>query len=234
MELLNICGLKKSYFIENSRTMKKEKVEVIKNISLQIKENESVSIMGKSGCGKTTLLKMLGGLLMPSGGDIFYKGESITHFKNRRMEEYRRRRVGFVFQDYRLLENMTIKENMILPLMLDHRDVKESVHRVDEMAERLQISHRMDYYPNELSGGEKQRAAIGRALIHRPSLILADEPTGNLDSVSSEMVMELLVRLQQELNVTMILVTHDREIADYCNRVIKIADGKIDTLSREA
>ena len=234
MELLNICGLKKSYFIENSRTMKKEKVEVIKNISLQIKENESVSIMGKSGCGKTTLLKMLGGLLMPSGGDIFYKGESITHFKNRRMEEYRRRRVGFVFQDYRLLENMTIKENMILPLMLDHRDVKESVRRVDEMAERLQISHRMDYYPNELSGGEKQRAAIGRALIHRPSLILADEPTGNLDSVSSEMVMELLARLQRELNVTMILVTHDREIADYCNRVIKIADGKIDTLSREA
>lgn len=234
MELLNICGLKKSYFIENSRTMKKEKVEVIKNISLQIKENESVSIMGKSGCGKTTLLKMLGGLLMPSGGDIFYKGESMTHFKNRRMEEYRRRQVGFVFQDYRLLENMTIKENMILPLMLDHRDVKESVHRVDEMAERLQISHRMDYYPNELSGGEKQRAAIGRALIHRPSLILADEPTGNLDSVSSEMVMELLVRLQRELNVTMILVTHDREIADYCNRVIKIADGKIDTLSREA
>lgn len=234
MELLNICGLKKSYFIENSRTMKKEKVEVIKNISLQIKENESVSIMGKSGCGKTTLLKMLGGLLMPSGGDIFYKGESITHFKNRRMEEYRRRRVGFVFQDYRLLENMTIKENMILPLMLDHRDVKESVRRVDEMAERLQISHRMDYYPSELSGGEKQRAAIGRALIHKPSLILADEPTGNLDSVSSEMVMELLVRLQRELNVTMILVTHDREIADYCNRVIKIADGKIDTLSREA
>lgn len=234
MELLNICGLKKSYFIENSRTMKKEKVEVIKNISLQIKENESVSIMGKSGCGKTTLLKMLGGLLMPSGGDIFYKGESMTHFKNRRMEEYRRRQVGFVFQDYRLLENMTIKENMILPLMLDHRDVKESVHRVDEMAERLQISHRMDYYPNELSGGEKQRAAIGRALIHRPSLILADEPTGNLDSVSSEMVMELLARLQRELNVTMILVTHDREIADYCNRVIKIADGKIDTLSREA
>lgn len=234
MELLNICGLKKSYFIENSRTMKKEKVEVIKNISLQIKENESVSIMGKSGCGKTTLLKMLGGLLMPSGGDIFYKGESMTHFKNRRMEEYRRRQVGFVFQDYRLLENMTIKENMILPLMLDHRDVKESVHRVDEMAERLQISHRMDYYPNELSGGEKQRAAIGRALIHKPSLILADEPTGNLDSVSSEMVMELLARLQRELNVTMILVTHDREIADYCNRVIKIADGKIDTLSREA
>ena len=171
---------------------------------------------------------------MPSGGDIFYKGESMPHFKNRRMEEYRRRQVGFVFQDYRLLENMTIKENMILPLMLDHRDVKESVHRVDEMAERLQISHRMDYYPNELSGGEKQRAAIGRALIHRPSLILADEPTGNLDSVSSEMVMELLARLQRELNVTMILVTHDREIADYCNRVIKIADGKIDTLSREA
>lgn len=234
MELLNICGLKKSYFIENSRTMKKEKVEVIKNISLQIKENESVSIMGKSGCGKTTLLKMLGGLLMPSGGDIFYKGESMTHFKNRRMEEYRRKQVGFVFQDYRLLENMTIKENMILPLMLDHRDVKESVRRVDEMAERLQISHRMDYYPSELSGGEKQRAAIGRALIHKPSLILADEPTGNLDSVSSEMVMELLVRLQRELNVTMVLVTHDREIADYCNRVIKIADGKIDTLSREA
>lgn len=135
--------------------------------------------------------------------------------------------MGFVFQDYRLLECMTIKENMILPCMLDHQNVNKAIRKVEIMAEMLKIGDRLDYYPSELSGGEKQRAAIGRALINMPSLILADEPTGNLDSVSSKNVMEILVKLQRELNVTMILVTHDKEIANYCNRTIKIEDGKI-------
>ena len=226
MNLLDVYELGKYYYVENNRTMKLKKVEVIRDISLQIVENESVAIMGKSGCGKTTLLKMLGGLLAPSTGSIYYKGKNLLNLKKESLEKYRRTQVGFIFQDYRLLESMTIKENMILPCVLDHQEVEASVCKVERMAKILKIDDRLDHYPSELSGGEKQRAAIGRALINSPSL-LADEPTGNLDSVSSKIVMELLVNLQRELNTTMILVTHDREIADYCNRMIKIEDGQI-------
>ena len=178
MELLRVCNLKKSYDIENSRTMKKEKTEVLKEISLSIAEEEALCIMGRSGCGKTTLLKILGGLLVPTAGSVFYKGERMSGYGRKRMEAYRRAQVGFVFQDYKLLEHLTIMDNMILPLMLDHREVKESVSKVEGMARMLQIADKLDYYPNELSGGEKQRAAIGRALMNDPPLILADEPTG--------------------------------------------------------
>ncbi len=227
MELLNVCDLEKSYYTENSRTMKREKTEVLKNISLRITENESVCIMGRSGCGKTTLLRILGGLLAPTAGTVYYRGEKISDYRRVRMEEYRRTQVGFVFQDYKLLDHLTIMDNMLLPLMLDHREVKMSVRKVEEMAEMLQISDRLDYYPHELSGGEKQRAAIGRALMNDPKLILADEPTGNLDEVSGQMVMELLIRLQKDLHKTLVLVTHDKEVADFCGRVINIKAGRV-------
>lgn len=227
MELLNVCNLEKSYYIENSRTMKREKTEVLKNISLCIAENESVCIMGRSGCGKTTLLRILGGLLAPTSGIVYYKGEKITAYGRTRMEEYRRTQVGFVFQDYKLLDHLTIMDNMMLPLMLDHREVELSVRKVEEMARLLQISDRLDYYPHELSGGEKQRAAIGRALMNDPKLILADEPTGNLDEASGRMVMELLIRLQKDLHKTLVLVTHDKEVADFCGRVINIKEGRV-------
>lgn len=227
MELLNVCDLEKSYYTENSRTMKREKTEVLKNISLRITENESVCIMGRSGCGKTTLLRILGGLLAPTAGTVYYRGEKISDYRLVRMEEYRRTQVGFVFQDYKLLDHLTIMDNMLLPLMLDHREVKMSVRKVEEMAEMLQISDRLDYYPHELSGGEKQRAAIGRALMNDPKLILADEPTGNLDEASGQMVMELLIRLQKDLHKTLVLVTHDKEVADFCGRVINIKAGRV-------
>lgn len=227
MELLNVCDLEKSYYTENSRTMKREKTEVLKNISLRITENESVCIMGRSGCGKTTLLRILGGLLAPTAGTVYYRGEKIADYRRVRMEEYRRTQVGFVFQDYKLLDHLTIMDNMLLPLMLDHREVKMSVRKVEEMAEMLQISDRLDYYPHELSGGEKQRAAIGRALMNDPKLILADEPTGNLDEASGQMVMELLIRLQKDLHKTLVLVTHDKEVADFCGRVINIKAGRV-------
>lgn len=227
MELLNVCDLEKSYYTENSRTMKREKTEVLKNISLRIAENESVCIMGRSGCGKTTLLRILGGLLAPTAGTVYYRGEKISDYRRVRMEEYRRTQVGFVFQDYKLLDHLTIMDNMMLPLMLDHREVKMSVRKVEEMAKLLQISDRLDYYPYELSGGEKQRAAIGRALMNDPKLILADEPTGNLDEASGQMVMELLIRLQKDLHKTLVLVTHDKEIADFCGRVINIKEGRV-------
>ena len=227
MDLLNVCDLEKSYYTENSRTMKREKTEVLKNISLRITENESVCIMGRSGCGKTTLLRILGGLLAPTAGTVYYRGEKISDYRRVRMEEYRRTQVGFVFQDYKLLDHLTIMDNMLLPLMLDHREVKMSVRKVEEMAEMLQISDRLDYYPHELSGGEKQRAAIGRALMNDPKLILADEPTGNLDEASGQMVMELLIRLQKDLHKTLVLVTHDKEVADFCGRVINIKAGRV-------
>ena len=228
MEILRACNLKKSYDMENNRTMKKEKVEVLKEISFAIEEEESLCIMGKSGCGKTTLLKILGGLLVPTAGSVFCKGESLSEYGQKRMESYRRTQVGFVFQDYKLLDHLTIMDNMILPLMLDHRDVKASVSKVEAMAGRLQISDKLDYYPHELSGGEKQRAAIGRALLNDPPLILADEPTGNLDEASGRMVMELLIRLQKDLHKTLVLVTHDKEIADFCSRTVMMKDGRMD------
>ena len=143
------------------------------------------------------------------------------------MEEYRRTQVGFVFQEYKLLDHLTVRDNMILPLMLEHKDVEAAVRKVEEMADRLQIAGRLEYYPEELSGGEKQRAAIGRALMNDPELILADEPTGNLDEASGRIVMELLTGLRKEMHKTLILVTHDKEIADYCDRTIMIRDGRI-------
>lgn len=226
--LLRIQCLKKSYFIENNRTMKQECVEVIRGISLDVREKESVCIMGRSGCGKTTLLKIMGGLLAPTEGIISYRKEALSGYTRKRMEAYRRRQVGFVFQDYMLLEHMTIRDNMILPLMLEHKEVRESVSRVEEMADRLHIRDRLEYYPSELSGGEKQRAAIGRALMNDPELILADEPTGNLDEASGRIVMELLTGLQKELHKALVLVTHDKEIAAYCDRTVVIRDGRIE------
>lgn len=227
MTLLKVRDLKKSYDIENGRTMKREKVEVLKRNSFDIMEDESVCIMGRSGCGKTTLLKILGGLLAPTAGTVYYKGEKLSGYGQRRMETYRRTQVGFVFQDYKLLDHLTIMDNMMLPLMLDHREVNESVRKVREMAGRLRISDRLSYYPNELSGGEKQRAAIGRALMNDPELILADEPTGNLDEASGRVVMELLISLQAELHKTLVVVTHDQETASFCGRKILIRDGMV-------
>ena len=229
-ELLCVRDLYKRYAAENNRTMKREYLEVIREISLTVRENESVCIMGRSGCGKTTLLKILGGLLAPTAGSVYYKGEDLFRSRRKRMEEYRRTQVGFVFQDYKLLEHLTVRDNMILPLMLEHGDVEASVRKVEEMADRLQIAGRLAYYPGELSGGEKQRAAIGRALMNDPELILADEPTGNLDEASGRIVMELLTGLQKELHKTLVLVTHDREIADHCDRTITIRHGRIDSL----
>lgn len=226
--LLSIHRLKKSYLIENGRTMKQERVEVIRELSLDVREKEAVCIMGRSGCGKTTLLKILGGLLAPTEGVIYYRKEALSGYTGKRMEAYRRRQVGFVFQDYKLLDHMSVRDNMILPLLLEHRNVEEALRRVEEMAARLQIGNRLEYFPNELSGGEKQRAAIGRALMNDPELILADEPTGNLDEASGRMVMELLTGLQKELHKTLVLVTHDKEIAGYCDRTVVIRNGRIE------
>lgn len=228
MGLLKVCDLEKSYFVENSRTMKKEKVEVIKGVSFDIAEEESLCIMGRSGCGKTTLLRMIGGLLAPTAGTVYYKEEGIYGYGQKRMEEYRRTQVGFVFQDYKLLGHLTIRDNMMLPLMLEHKEVEESIRKVEDMAGLLKIGGRLDYYPDELSGGEKQRAAIGRALMNDPKLILADEPTGNLDEASGRMVMKLLAGLQRQLHKALVLVTHDREVAGFCDRVITVRDGRID------
>ena len=167
-ELLCVHDLHKRYAVENSRTMKREYTEVIQEISLTVRANESVCIMGRSGCGKTTLLKILGGLLAPTAGSVYYKGENLFRYRQKRMEEYRRTQVGFVFQEYKLLDHLTVRDNMILPLMLEHKDVEASVRNVEEMADRLQIAGRLESYPGELSGLEKQRAAFGRALMNVP------------------------------------------------------------------
>ena len=223
MAILEVKNISKVYTTRFGST----KVQALSNMNFSVEEGEYVAIMGESGSGKTTLLNILASLDKPTGGEVLLNGKNMTTIKEKQLSAFRRDNLGFVFQDYKLLEHLTIMDNMILPLMLDHREVKESVSKVEGMARMLQIADKLDYYPNELSGGEKQRAAIGRALMNDPPLILADEPTGNLDEASGRMVMELLIRLQKDLHKTLVLVTHDKEIADFCSRMVMMKDGRL-------
>lgn len=227
MSIFKVYDLQKYYLVENSITMQKEKVDVIKKIDFKIEDNEFVCIMGKSGSGKTTLLKLLGGMDIPSAGTIYYKGRQLYRNSEYQMENYRRTQIGFVFQDYKLLNNMTIRENILLPQILAHKEINEAMKQVQGVTDLLEIGGKLEYYPYELSGGQKQRVAICRAIINNPKVILADEPTGNLDSKSTIEVMRLLIRIKNELKKTIILVTHDPEVAQRSDRTMELQDGQI-------
>jgi len=220
MEILNIKNLKKVYG-------KKVISTALNNISFSIDDGEFVGIMGPSGSGKTTLLNLISTIDKPTSGTITLRGENILKLKGDDLALFRRRELGFVFQDFNLLNTLTIGENMILPLTLDNIDLKEQENRLNKVSKILGIQNLLDKRTYEVSGGQAQRTAIGRALINNPTLVLADEPTGNLDSASARDVMEYLEKINKEEKVTTMMVTHDPLAASYCNRILFIKDGEI-------
>lgn len=221
-EILRAEGLKRTYLVHET------KIEVLKGINLTINSQEFIAIMGKSGSGKTTLLKLLGMLDRPTEGKVFFKGEDSNFIRGDRLAKIRRCELGFIYQDYYLMDSLSVRENIMLPKILDHSSVEESMEESEKLADIMGVRTLMDKRTFELSGGEKQRVAICRALINHSDLILADEPTGNLDSASSETVMEYLQMINKDMKKTVVLVTHDAYVASFCNRVIFVKDGMIE------
>jgi ABC-type lipoprotein export system ATPase subunit len=206
----------------------KRSVEVLHGVSLTIKRGETLSIMGASGAGKSTLMHILGGLDQPDAGDVFFEETSLGKMKPAKRAAFRAKRCGFIFQGYHLLPELDVRQNVILPSMAvagNGRDVKA---RAEELLEKVGLSGRMDHRPTELSGGEQQRVAIARALMNDPDLILADEPTGNLDSHTGENILNNLFDLAQSANRTLIIVTHNDEVASRCQRELVLKDGKLE------
>jgi len=197
------------------------------NISLTTLEKEFVAIMGPSGSGKSTLLNVISGILPPTSGIVNIAGENISNLGDYNKALFRRNKLGFVFQDFNLVETLNVRENIMLPLMLKKDKVKDMIKKSEEVAKALDISNILDKRIQEISGGQKQRTAIARAIIHEPELLLADEPTGNLDSRNSEEVMKIFQMLNINRGMSIFLVTHDAKIASYSQRVIFIKDGKI-------
>jgi putative ABC transport system ATP-binding protein len=204
-----------------------EEVEVLKDIDLQIKKGEFVSIMGPSGSGKSTLLYLIGGLDKPTSGNIMINGKELSVMKDKEQSIMRRRDIGFVFQFYNLVPNLSVEENIMLPILLDGKKVKDHRSRLDEILELVGLSDRRKHTPRELSGGQQQRVAIARALINEPEILLADEPIGNLDSKTGMEVMALMQNINKKKAKTIVQVTHSKEAAEYGNRIIKVRDGRV-------
>jgi putative ABC transport system ATP-binding protein len=200
----------------------------LNNVSFSIKPGEFVAIMGPSGCGKSTLLNILGLLDNPTGGEYFFNGAEVSRFSERQRARMRKENIGFVFQNFNLIDELNVFENVELPLIYLGLSATERKKRVGEALEQMQITHRRKHFPLQLSGGQQQRVAVARAVVANPKLILADEPTGNLDSANGEEVMNLLERLNQQ-GTTLIIVTHSQRDAEYAHRIIRLFDGQIVT-----
>lgn len=219
---------------EVMKVYKTRKIEytAIRNISLTVKTGEFVSVLGPSGSGKTTLMNLLGTLDRPTNGKIFIDGVDTSTLNERELAILRNRKIGFVFQSYNLVPYLTAFENVSLPLMVDGIDTSENLKRGKDLLSEVGLEGKMHKKPNELSGGEQQRVAIVRALINSPPIILADEPTGNLDSKTSDAVMSVLVRMAKENNVTIVMVTHEEDIAAYSDRSVYLKDGVVEREKR--
>lgn len=205
------------------------KQEVLKGIDLSIDQGEFIGIMGASGSGKTTLLNVLSSIDQASDGIVLIEGHEMTGMKERELAEFRKRHLGFIFQEYNLLDTLTVKENILLPLSVSNVSKKEANQRFQAVATELGIHEIKDKYPNEISGGQKQRTSAARAFIHEPSIIFADEPTGALDSKSASDLLNKLSEMNKKRQVTIVMVTHDPVAASYCSRVIFIKDGQVYT-----
>ena len=203
-------------------------IRAVDDVTLEIRSGEFVALLGSSGSGKSTLLNLMAGLDRPSGGAIFANGRNLSELTSLELARYRSRTVGMVFQSFNLLPRMTLEENVELPLRLAEVDRAERAPRVKEALERVRLEKRLTHRPSELSGGEQQRAALARALVNRPTLLFADEPTGNLDSTTGETIMLLLKEIQQKLGMTIVMVTHERPLAEkFADRIVALADGKL-------
>lgn len=204
-----------------------KKYPVLKGINLEVEAGDSICIMGKSGCGKTTLLKILGTVDKATHGNVIYNGINIRKYNDTEMAELRRKSIGFVFQDYNLLDSLSVEENILIPMILEHTSAKEMKKRLYENADLLELKNILKKYPYEISGGEKQRVAIARALVNNPQVILADEPTGNLDTVSTRAIMKYFTEINYQKKKAIVIVTHDPLVASYARKIFFIKDGKI-------
>jgi putative ABC transport system ATP-binding protein len=223
MSLLSVTDLKKSY-VRGEQT-----VHALKGVSLSILPGQFVSIMGPSGSGKSTLLHLMGGLDRPTSGKVSLNGEWIDQLNDHDLSVFRRRKLGFIFQFFNLLPTLTALENVALPQLLDGISMKKSETRARELLTSMGMEKRMHHKPDQLSGGEMQRVAIARALMSDPVLILADEPTGNLDSTTGESVLTLLADMVKNTGKTIVMVTHDSKAASYGNRLIRMRDGALES-----
>ena len=226
MEILNVRHLCKTYGKGEAR------VDALKDVSFSLKKGELVAVIGESGSGKSTLLNCIGALDLPTSGTVWLDGENLFSLDEEKRTIYRRRNIGFVFQSFQLVAELDVEQNLMFPLLLDYQ--KPDPKKIDEMLEVLGLSGRRHHLPGELSGGQQQRVAIGRALITRPKLILADEPTGNLDSKNSQDVMELLVRASREYQQTILMITHNRNLSSSVDRVLRVRDGVVTDLGGNA
>ena len=219
MEILKVQNLTKKY------GKKDTEVVALDNVSFSVEKGEFIAIVGASGSGKSTLLHLMGGVDKPTSGKVFINDKDIYQLSKDDLAIFRRREIGVIYQFYNLIPILNVKENILLPCNLDGKKVEEK--HLQEIIELLGLSNREEHLPNQLSGGQQQRVAIGRAIINNPSIILADEPTGNLDSKSSKEIIELLKKSNKKYNQTILLITHDMSIAEQADRIIKIQDGKI-------
>ena len=219
MEILKVENLTKVYGKDST------KVVALGNVSFSVNKGEFVAIVGASGSGKSTHLHLIGGVDRPTSGKVYINDKDIFSMSDDKLAIFRRRQIGLIYQFYNLIPILDVEENIALPLELDGRNVNRI--ELNEMLELLGLERRRHHLPNQLSGGQQQRTSIGRALITKPSIILADEPTGNLDSKASEEIVELLRKSNKELNQTIIMITHNLELAEMAERIIKIEDGKI-------
>ena len=218
--MIKLENIKKVFSTEDFDTW------ALREVNMEIKEGEFVAIMGPSGCGKTTLLNILGLLDNSTGGSFFFKGQDVSSMKENERTELRKGVIGFVFQSFNLIDELNVYENIELPLLYMEVSTKERKKRVEDVMERLSISHRRKHLPSQLSGGQQQRVAIARAIVANPKIILADEPTGNLDSKNSNEVMDMLQHLHKQ-GTTIIMVTHSLHDASYADRIINLYDGQV-------
>lgn len=221
--LLKAVKLGKTYFVGTE-------VPALRDANFEIYEGEFVTIVGPSGSGKTTLLSLMGGLEIPSHGDVIINGESMRHLNESGRARMRRNNIGFVFQFFNLINSLSAFENVAVPLRLIGKPESEIRRRVTQLLEQVGLSHRANHLPLTLSGGEQQRVAIARALANEPKLVLADEPTGNLDTATSKEILNLICRLNREKGITFVIVTHDVSLTKYANKIIRIKDGRVEDI----
>lgn len=222
MEILKVENLCKTYGKGETE------VQALRNVSFFMEKGEFASVVGESGSGKSTLLNLIGGLDTPTSGKVYLSGEDLFSMKENRRTVFRRQNIGFVFQSFHLISELNVEQNIVFPLLLDYR--KPEQDRVEEILEVLGLKDRRNHLPGQLSGGQQQRVAIGRALITRPMLVLADEPTGNLDSRNSQDVMELLLKASRHYQQTVLMITHNVNLTTFSDRVLKVSDGVLKDL----